>query len=162
MFPPELREQARAFIDECRRRQLTVATAESCSGGLLAGLLTEIPGASAVLQMGFITYSNASKRDLLGVDSQLIEQFGAVSAETAAAMAEGALRRAKTNLSIAVTGIAGPDGGTAVKPVGRVHIAAAAEGRVTLQHICDFQGDRTGIRLASVETALRLLQKQLG
>ena len=104
------------------------ATAESCTGGLIAGLLTEIPGSSAVLERGFVVYSNAAKQELLGVPAETLVNYGAVSGETAVAMAEGALRASRAEVAVSVTGIAGPDGGTAAKPVGLVHFACARRG----------------------------------
>lgn len=162
IFPLPLREEAQAILTQCRKRNLTLATAESCTGGLIAALITEIPGSSDVFTAGFITYANEAKWAMVGVDKKLLEAHGAVSGEVAIALAEGALRTAKANLAVAVTGIAGPTGGTPAKPVGLVHIAAAAEHKPTLQHMHHFSGDRTAIRMASVEAALRLLNKQLG
>jgi nicotinamide-nucleotide amidase len=160
IFSAKLIEDATLLLNECRRRKLNVATAESCTGGLIAALLTEIPGSSEIFTAGFITYANEAKRAMIGVDKKLIEQHGAVSREVAVAMAEGALKTAKVDLVVAVTGIAGPTGGTPSKPVGLVHIAAAAKNKTTLQHIHNFSGDRSVIRMAAVEAALRLLSKQ--
>ncbi len=121
MFPPDLIEEAGRLIAMMRSRTLKLATAESCTGGLIAAVLTEVPGASDVLDRGFVTYSNAAKVGMLGVDFDLIMRYGAVSAEVARAMAEGALRCSAADVAVAVTGIAGPGGGTAEKPVGLVH-----------------------------------------
>ena len=118
-------EHARELLDNAKRRGLLIATAESCTGGLIAASLAAVPGASAVLERGFVTYSNESKVEMLGVPAELIAQSGAVSRDVALAMAEGALRNSRAGLSVAVTGVAGPDGGSAEKPVGLVHIAVA-------------------------------------
>ena len=115
MFTPELIERAAALIAACRARGLKIATAESCTGGLVAGLLTEIPGSSAVVERGFVVYSNQAKHELLGVPASTIASFGAVSEETARAMAQGAIAHARADFAVAITGIAGPDGGTAAK-----------------------------------------------
>src|SRR5437899_12934084 len=117
---------ARVLIDLCRRRSLKIAIAESCTGGLVAGALTEIPGSSDVVERGFVTYSNAAKEAMLGVPVAVLERQGAVSRETAEAMAAGALANSRADLTVAITGIAGPGGGSAEKPVGLVHFAAAS------------------------------------
>jgi len=116
-------DEARALLDRAKARGLLIATAESCTGGLIAATLAAVPGASAALERGFVTYSNEAKSDLLGIPASLIIAHGAVSREVAIAMALGALERSPADLAVAVTGIAGPSGGTAVKPVGLVHIA---------------------------------------
>src|SRR5581483_8618600 len=126
MFAETLLREAAELLSECKRKGLKIATAESCTGGLISALLTEIAGASAVFERGFITYSNQSKIDQLGVEKETIAEHGAVSEAVAAAMAQAAMQRARVDLSVAVTGIAGPDGGTKDKPVGLVHIAVAA------------------------------------
>jgi len=149
---------ARGLVELCRARGLTVATAESCTGGLVAGAITAIAGSSDVLDRGFVTYSNAAKEAMLGVPAQTLAAHGAVSRETAAAMAQGALARAPVDLAVAVTGIAGPGGGSAEKPVGLVHFAAAArDGRKS--HREQRFGDigRAAIRQQSVLVALALL-----
>src|SRR3984957_20914030 len=125
MFAAALLAQAEKLLADARAKGLKIATAESCTGGLIAGLLTEIPGSSDVVERGFVTYSNAAKEDLLDVPPDLIRQYGAVSEPVARAMAEGALKHSLAHLAVAVTGIAGPGGGTAEKPVGLVYIAAA-------------------------------------
>jgi nicotinamide-nucleotide amidase len=139
-------------------RKLKIATAESCTGGLIAALLTEVPGASAVVDRGFVTYSNEAKTEMLGVDPNLIARVGAVSAEVAAAMVEGAIARSDADLAVAVTGIAGPDGGTPEKPVGLVHLAAMRRGGKPVLAEYRF-GDigRAKVRLASVREALAML-----
>ena len=149
---------AAELIRLCTARRLTIATAESCTGGLVAGLLTEISGSSAVVDRGFVTYSNAAKTDLLGVPAALIARVGAVSPEVAVAMAAGVLARSAADLVVAVTGVAGPTGGTAEKPVGLVHFAAARRGgpvRHVERHFPD--SGRSGVRLAAVGEALALL-----
>lgn len=140
--------------------KLRLATAESCTGGLIAACLTEIPGSSDVLERGFVTYSDRAKTELLGVPQTLIKDKGAVSEEVARIMAEGALARAGVDLSVAVTGVAGPGGGTEAKPVGLVHIAASRKGRETIHEAHRFGAiGRREIRMRSVEAALKLLQR---
>ncbi len=157
LFPVDLVEDAEALLSQLKRRGLRVATVESCTGGLLAGLLTEIAGASAVVERGFITYSNEAKSELVGVAPALIAAHGAVSEEVARAMAEGGLARAPVDLAIAVTGIAGPDGGSAEKPVGLVYLAVADRLGSTLMRECRFGSiGRTQIRLASLANAVEL------
>ncbi|MGB1547743.1 MAG: CinA family protein [Alphaproteobacteria bacterium] len=153
-------EEADALLRFCHKKGLHLATAESCTGGLIAGCLTEIPGASDVLERGFVTYSNESKTALLGVPKEVIETEGAVSEAVALAMAEGAVEAAGVDLAIAVTGIAGPGGGTREKPVGLVHMAAAAKDARTLHVRQIFKGDRTEIRMKTVHAAIELLLKQ--
>ncbi len=162
MFPAPLLSLAQAVLAEARQKDLRIATAESCTGGLVAALLTEIPGSSDVLERGFVVYSNRAKSDLLGVPGDLIADHGAVSEAVARAMAEGAVANSNAHMAVAVTGIAGPGGGTKLKPVGLVHIAAAREGRAILHETHRF-GDigRSEIRLQSVEAALRLLRRLL-
>jgi nicotinamide-nucleotide amidase len=161
MFPEGLTFRASMLLTTARQKNLKIVTAESCTGGLIAALLTEFAGSSDVFERGFVTYSNAAKADSLGVPHDLIAAHGAVSAEVARAMALGALRHSQANLSVAVTGIAGPGGGNADKPVGLVHIATA-RGEKLIHRECRF-GDigRSGVRLASVEVALELLQSLL-
>ncbi|MEO1038150.1 MAG: CinA family protein [Pseudomonadota bacterium] len=139
-------------------KSLMVATAESCTGGLVAGAITEIAGSSAVFDRGFVTYSNAAKAELLGIDPGLIDRFGAVSGEVARAMAEGALARSYADIAISITGIAGPGGGSADKPVGLVWFGLAASGRHTriVEHRFGDVG-RSIVRALSAETALQLL-----
>jgi nicotinamide-nucleotide amidase len=162
VFPAELLDGARALLGALQQSNLKLATAESCTGGLLAGLLTEVPGSSANFDRGFITYSNAAKTDLLGVDAKLIADVGAVSEEVARAMADGALASAPVDIAIAVTGVAGPDGGTPEKPVGLVYAAVARIGHTTVVRECRF-GDlgRGPIRLASLREALALVHAAL-
>jgi nicotinamide-nucleotide amidase len=162
LFPSDLLRDAQALLTELERRGLKLATAESCTGGLLVGLLTEIPGASAVVERGLITYSNTAKCALLGVEARLIEDAGAVSGEVARAMAEGALAHAPVDMAIAVTGIAGPDGGSAAKPVGLVYLAVARKGLETLVRECRFGSiGRSEIRLTAVREAVALARAAL-
>jgi nicotinamide-nucleotide amidase len=157
MFPPALTWRAEDVLAKYRGAGLKLATAESCTGGLVAGLLTSVAGSSDVFERGFVTYSNAAKIADLGVAEYLIGQLGAVSEEVARAMAEGALRHSQADIAIAVTGVAGPGGGTAEKPVGLVHVAAARRGAATLHRRLSL-GDkgRDQVRLGSVEAALEL------
>lgn len=152
-------EQAAALLELCRRKQLRIATAESCTGGLIAATLTEIAGSSDVVDRGFVTYSNEAKQAMLGVPPATIEKFGAVSRETAEAMAKGALAHSPAELAVSVTGIAGPGGGSAEKPVGLVHFAAASK-RGELIHRERRFGDigRAQVRQASVVEALAMLR----
>jgi nicotinamide-nucleotide amidase len=162
VFEPDVIDSARRLVWELEARGLKLATAESCTGGLVAGALTEIAGSSAVVERGFVTYSNAAKIDMLGIDTKLIERHGAVSAEVARAMAEGALAQSNADVAVAVTGIAGPSGGSAEKPVGLVHFAVARAGLATV-HREERYGDRgrTEIRLAAVRTALSLARETI-
>lgn len=125
---PQLVAQAQGLVDHLRAKGLKLATAESCTGGLIAGAITEIAGSSEVFDRGFVTYSNEAKAEMLGVPPALIAAHGAVSPEVARAMAEGALRHSLADVAVAVTGVAGPGGGTDLKPVGRVHLAAIRRG----------------------------------
>lgn len=149
---------ARALLALCRARHLKLAIAESCTGGLLAAALTEIPGSSDVMDRGFVTYSNGSKHELLGVPTRTLEEFGAVSRETALAMSKGALARSPVDITVAITGIAGPGGGSRQKPVGLVHIATAARGGAIIHRACKF-GDigRAKVRERSVLRALAMM-----
>ena len=156
MFPDALLAQATDVLNRYREKGCKLVTAESCTGGLIAGLLTEIPGSSAVLERGFVTYSNEAKTTMLGVEEELIERVGAVSEEVAIAMAEGALRYSAADVSIAVTGIAGPGGGSLSKPVGLVYIAYASR-FITHHKRCLFSGDRQEVRLSAVQEALIML-----
>ena len=150
---------AAALLDLCRAKALTIAAAESCTGGLLAATLTDVPGSSAVFDRGFVTYSNAAKTAVLGVPVELLATFGAVSRETAQAMADGALR-AGVDLAVAITGIAGPGGAQPGKPVGLVHFATAARGGGRSHQAREF-GDigRAGVRRESVRQALAMLRE---
>lgn len=158
----QLIAQAAELLAACRARGETLATAESCTGGLVAATLTAIPGSSDVFERGFVTYANAAKSEMLGVPFWLIERHGAVSEDVARAMAGGALTHSHASLAVAVTGIAGPDGGTAEKPVGLVHFAAGRRDEA-IRHECVEFGDlgRAEIRRRSVERALSLLHSLL-
>ena len=151
---------AKSLLDKARAKGLRVATAESCTGGLLAAALTEIAGASDVFERGFVTYSNEAKRDMLGVPWTFIERHGAVSAEVARAMAMGAIDRSRAHIAVAVTGVAGPGGGSAEKPVGLVHFACARRGG-GVDHVERRFGplSRAEIRAASVAQALDMMMK---
>ena len=162
MYSPEILKLAETVLAEARAKGLKIATAESCTGGLVAGALTEIAGSSDVFERGFVTYSNDAKQDCLGVIEDTLDKFGAVSAPTAVAMAEGAIANSKAQLSVAVTGVAGPGGGSKEKPVGLVHFAAARRGGATDMQVRHF-GDigRHEIRMKSVIVALELLRRQI-
>lgn len=158
MSASEIRSMARALLDLCKMKKLTIATAESCTGGLVCAALVDIPGSSAVVTYGFITYSNEAKHELLGVSSETLETFGAVSKEAAVSMAGGALKKAKADLTVAVTGIAGPGGATRGKPVGLVHLAVASrDGRVISREKRFGAIGRTAVRTRSVVEALKML-----
>jgi nicotinamide-nucleotide amidase len=153
-------EDAAATLAVLRGRGWMVATAESCTGGLIAGALTEVPGSSEVVDRGFVTYSNEAKTEMLGVPAALIADHGAVSAAVAAAMAEGALARSRAGIAVAVTGIAGPGGGSAEKPVGLVWFGlAAAAGTRTESRV--FAGGRSQVRAATVRRALEMVREGL-
>ena len=160
MFSSPLLRLAEVVIADARQAKLRIATAESCTGGLIGALLTEIPGSSAVFDRGFIVYTNRSKQDLLSIPGDLIADMGEVSEAVARMMAEGAVENSNAQLAVAVTGIAGPGGGSAMKPIGLVHIAAAREGRSILHEEQRF-GDigRTEVRLKTCEAALNLLHR---
>lgn len=162
MFSSEILDEAKIVIERCTAAELRLATAESCTGGLVSGALTAVPGASAVFERGFVTYANAAKSAMLGVAPALIAAHGAVSEAVARAMAEGGRERAGVDLAVAVTGVAGPGGGSAEKPVGLVHMAAARRGRKTVHERHVYAGDRAAIRRQSVADALRLLRRQVG
>ncbi len=153
-------EAARALLDLCRTKSLTLAAAESCTGGLLAATLTESPGSSDVFDRGFVTYSNKAKQEMLGVTAATLDAHGAVSRETAEAMAKGALAHSAANLAVSITGIAGPGGATPGKPVGLVHIAAASRsGRLTHQERHFGEIGRAEIRRAAVLRAFAMLHE---
>jgi nicotinamide-nucleotide amidase len=161
-FPEECLDLARRLLAACEARRWRLATAESCTGGLIVACLTEIAGSSAVVERGYVTYDNRAKQEMLGVPARLLAEVGAVSEEVARAMAEGARTRAGVDLAIAVTGIAGPGGATPAKPVGLVHLAVARRG-VPPRHLREvFPGDRSAIRLATVVAALDLALRLAG
>ncbi|MET3854703.1 nicotinamide-nucleotide amidase [Rhizobium sp. OAE497] len=158
MFTAEILALAEKIIRDFSAEELMVSTAESCTGGLIAGALTEISGSSAVVDRGFVTYTNTAKMEMLGVQEQTLARFGAVSEETARQMVHGALFRSRAAFAVAVTGIAGPGGGSAEKPVGLVHLAAKSR-QGALMHHKMLYGDigRDKVRLATVKTALEML-----
>ena len=162
MFSTRLIQYARLLIGDCVEKGQRIVTAESCTGGLIAGCLTEIAGSSAVVDCGYVTYSNEAKRDLLGVPGDMLADYGAVSEPVARAMAEGALQESRAHIAVAVTGIAGPGGGTPMKPVGLVHIACLRENRRMLHEVYHF-GDlgRSEIRMKTIEGAFDLIKQQL-
>ncbi|MBV2183453.1 MAG: CinA family protein [Rhizobium sp.] len=163
LYPADVEAMAARIVAQFAARGLTVATAESCTGGLIIGALTEISGSSAIVDRGFITYSNQAKIDLLGVQPETLERHGAVSRQTATEMVEGALSRAQSDVAVAVTGIAGPGGGSAEKPVGLVHLTAKSRTGPLLHREMRY-GDvgRSEIRLATVSTALEMLMEAAG
>jgi nicotinamide-nucleotide amidase len=158
MFSADLLTRTETLLADARAGHLRIATAESCTGGLISALLTEIAGSSDVFERGFVTYSNQAKQELLSVPEALLIRHGAVSEEVARAMAQGALIHSHADLAVAVTGIAGPGGGSAEKPVGLVHIATARKGGKILHRECRF-GDigRDTVRIATVDAALGML-----
>ena len=161
MFPAREVKCAEKVIADCRAKGLSLTVAESCTGGLLAALITEVSGASDVFQRGFVTYANSAKTDMVGVPAALFDKFGGVSAQVAEAMASGTLAAAHADLAVAITGIASP-GGDTDKPVGRVHIAIARSGAQPKSKQFDF-GDlgRSRVRLQSVASALQMIQQAL-
>ena len=160
MFEAETLTLAQSVLDACRARGWHIATAESCTGGLVAGALTEIAGSSDVVERGFVTYSNEAKSELLGIPAETLAKHGAVSAETAAAMAQGAVARAPVDLAVSVAGIAGPGGATPTKPIGLVLFGLARRDGTcrTERHV--FPGDRSEVRQAALERALQLLDAE--
>jgi nicotinamide-nucleotide amidase len=162
LFNLEIVTLARLLIDEARERSLRIVTAESCTGGLVAGAICSIAGASDVFERGFVVYTNRAKQELLGVPGDLIADLGAVSEPVARMMAEGALEASNAHLSVAITGVAGPGGGTPMKPVGTVHIATArANQRIMHQEHLFEEDTREGIQLAAVQAALQMMRDRL-
>lgn len=161
MFNLEIVTLARLLIDEARERSLRIVTAESCTGGLVAGAICTIPGASDVFERGFVVYSNRAKQELLGVPGDLIADLGAVSEPVARMMAEGALEASNAHLAVAITGVAGP-GGTPMKPMGTVHIATARSNQRIMHKEEFFEEDtREGVQMAAVQAALQMLRDRL-
>lgn len=161
-FSLEIETLARLVIDDARERSLRIVTAESCTGGLVAAAICAIPGASDVFERGFVAYTNRAKQEILGVSGDLIADLGAVSEPIARMMAEGALENSHAHLAVAITGVAGPGGGTPMKPVGTVHFATARSNQ-SVQHrqeIFDLDS-RWDIQMASVQVALELLRERL-
>ncbi len=161
MMTERLISDAAELLEFLRERQLMLATAESCTGGMIAGTLTEVAGSSDVVDRGFVTYSNEAKQDMLGIPPALIREHGAVSEPVAVAMAEGALRNSRADIAVSVTGVAGPGGGTDTKPVGLVHIACARRGKATVhqRHVFADRG-RGWIRQETVAQAFRVVAQQ--
>ncbi len=157
MIGDTIRAEAATLLAVLRAAGLMVATAESCTGGLIAGALTEIAGSSDVVDRGFVTYSNEAKTEMLGVPAELIAAHGAVSEAVARAMAEGAMARSRAGVTVSVTGVAGPGGGSAEKPVGTVWFGAARRNGTTISERIVFAGDRSAVREATVRYALELL-----
>ncbi len=157
----DLVRKAKSVLEACRSGGVKLATAESCTGGLIAATLTEIAGSSEVVERGFVTYSNEAKIELLSVSAESIATNGAVSEIVAREMAEGALAHAPVDIAVSVTGIAGPGGATPGKPVGLVHLACARRGRETLHRRVVFKGNRAAVRTKSVDLAFRLVLLQL-
>lgn len=162
VLPRATLDLAARLLAALQPRGITMATAESCTGGLIAGAITAIPGSSATLLEGFVTYSNEAKTRAVGVPAEMIQSFGAVSEPVARAMAEGAARVAGAGLAVSATGVAGPGGGSDAKPVGTVFIGAARPGGPSLVRHCLFPGDRDAVRRATVDTALRLAAEACG
>ena len=159
MSGSDARALSRSLLDLCRMRKLTIATAESCTGGLVAAALTDIPGSSDVIDRGFVTYSNEAKAEMLGVPLSTLKRYGAVSAQTAKAMAGGALKNSHADLAVSITGIAGPGGGTKQKPVGLVHFAAVRrDGRSVVRKKLFGPVGRSRVRQLSVVEALKMLE----
>lgn len=158
LYPADIETNASTIITSYRERGWMIATAESCTGGLIAGALTEIAGSSAVVDRGFVTYTNQAKMDLIGVSAATLEAFGAVSRETALQMVHGALMRSNAQVAVSVTGIAGPGGGSAEKPVGLVHLALKTRSGIIDHREMHFgEIGRDQVRLATVSTALEML-----
>jgi nicotinamide-nucleotide amidase len=156
--PHRIWDLAERIVDKAGAERLLISAAESCTGGMIAAAITDVPGASAVFERGFVTYSNEAKSEVLGVAPDLIDRFGAVSREVACAMAAGALSQSRADIAVSVTGVAGPSGGTAVKPVGLVWFALASKtGERRAERRVFSAGDRAFVRLRATETALRLL-----
>jgi nicotinamide-nucleotide amidase len=162
MFPREIETLALLLVDECRERRLRVVCAESCTGGLVSAAITAVSGASEMFDRGLITYSNRAKQDLLGVSGDMLADYGAVSEPVARMMAEGALENANAHISVAITGVAGPTGGTELKPIGLVHIATARANQPIMHRVERF-GDigRRDIQLGAVRMALEMLRERV-
>jgi nicotinamide-nucleotide amidase len=162
MFSLEIETNARLLVDEARERSLRIVTAESCTGGLVSAAITAVSGSSEVFDRGLITYSNRAKQDLLGVAGDMIADYGAVSEPVARMMAEGALENSNAHLAVAITGVAGPTGGTEMKPVGLVHFATARANQSVMHRVERFGDlDREEIQMAAVQMALEMLRDRL-
>lgn len=163
LWPADIEETARRIVADLAARGLLLATAESCTGGLIAGAVTEIAGSSVIFDRGFVTYSNEAKQEMIGVSAATLAAHGAVSRATAIEMAEGALSRSRADISVAVTGIAGPGGGSAEKPVGLVHLACARKGHATRHREMRYgEIGRGKVRLATLRTALEMIEEISG
>ncbi len=160
-FSQDLTDLATDLISNCRKKGIKIATAESCTGGLIAACITSIPGSSEVFERGFNTYSNEAKHEILNVPLDTILVEGSVSKNVAIAMCQGALSNAPVELTVSVTGIAGPDGGTMSKPVGTVHMASARADMRTIHKRFIFEGDRNDVRIASVKNAIKMMITQI-
>lgn len=160
-FSQTLSEKANRVLEACGQHSKKLVAVESCTGGLLSAILTELPGSSVMFTHGFVTYSNEAKHEMVGVELKTLGQHGAVSEPVAREMAEGALRRTRADIAISITGIAGPGGGTEKKPVGTVHFACACRGKETTHAHKNFKGDRSEIRLAAVDQALDMILAEL-
>ncbi len=156
LFPPDCDRLAAALLAACGGQGIRLATAKSCTGGLIVGCLTEVPGSSAVVDRGYVVYDNRAKIQMLGVSEATLAEHGAVSEATAREMVRGALAKSGCDLAVAVTGVAGPGGGSPDKPVGLVHLAAGRQGRPIRHERRVFAGDRAAVRLATVQAALQL------
>ena len=161
MIDQHLLDETASLLEACRTGRVMLATAESCTGGLIVAALTAIAGSSDVVDRGFVTYSNEAKQEVLGVSAALLHDHGAVSEPVARAMADGALARSRAAIAVAVTGVAGPGGGTTEKPVGLVWFGLAQRGRQVASESCVFPGDRAAIRAATVVRAFALIRARL-
>jgi nicotinamide-nucleotide amidase len=161
MLPDATMQDAESLLTACRSKGIMLATAESCTGGLIAAALTAIAGSSDVVDRGFVTYSNQSKNEMIGVPMALIDTHGAVSEEVARAMADGTLARSRAAIVVSVTGVAGPGGGSAEKPVGLVCFGLARTGKPVVSERHVFPGDRTAIRAATVAHAFKMIRAAL-
>lgn len=162
MFDDDLREKAHNLIQAATRRQAILCVAESCTGGMVSTLLTSIAGSSNVFDRGFVTYSNIAKFDMLGVPLEMISQYGAVSSQVAAAMANGALKNSRAQIAVSITGIAGPSGGSDEKPVGLVHFSLAKTGHLSRQFEYKFGNiGREAIRIEATKMAINLFERAL-
>jgi len=162
MFSTELLELTEEILNLCQEKKLRLASVESCTGGLIAACLTEVPGSSSMFDRGFITYSNESKNELVQVPINTIQEHGAVSPEVAEAMALGGLEKSQVDIVVSATGIAGPDGGSDEKPLGLVYIGVANRKTSAIRHIKNnFEGNRTEVRQSTVKKALRVFLEEI-
>ena len=162
MFSLEIETLARLVIDDARARSLRIVTAESCTGGLVAGAICSIPGASDVFERGFVAYTNRAKQELLGISGDMIADLGAVSEPVARMMAEGAVEHSHAHVAVSITGVAGPDGGSPLKPVGTVHFATARANQSVQHRLEMFEFDtRWEVQMAAVQVALEMLRERL-